>query len=266
MKGPYGLELNDGCKTCKLSGAGFFCHLGPAAMKEFDAIKSTSTYPKGALLFVEKQDARGVFVLCEGEVKLSISSAEGKTLIMRIARAGELLGLVATVAGTAYEVTAETVHPCQVAFVRRDDFQRYLANHPEASKSVLDQMSSQYRGACEQLRTVGLSASANEKLARLLLTWSAEMPKTKAGTRITMPLTHEEIAEFIGTTRETVTRTLSEFKNRRLITMQGSTLTIPDRAALESIANLPETFRGTEHPLHEKETAGSWRLRSDRLQ
>ncbi len=266
MKGPYGLELNDGCKTCKLNGEGFFCHLGPAALKEFDEIKSTSTYPKGALLFVEKQNARGIFVLCEGEVKLSISSSEGKTLIMRIARAGELLGLVATVAGTAYEVTAETIHPCQVAFVRREDFQRYVANHPEVSKSVLNQMSSQYQDACEQLRTVGLSASANEKLARLLLTWSAGTPKTKTGTRITMPLTHEEIAEFIGTTRETVTRTLSEFKNRHLISMQGSTLTIPDRVALESMANVPEPFRGTVHPSQEKQGACEWRLRADHLQ
>jgi CRP/FNR family cyclic AMP-dependent transcriptional regulator len=266
MKGPYGLELNDGCKTCKLSGAGFFCHQGPVAVKEFDAIKSTATYPKGALLFVEKQEARGVFVLCEGEVKLSISSSEGKTLIMRIARAGELLGLVATIAGIAYEVTAETIHPCQVAFVRREDFQRFLANHPEASRSVLNQMSSQYQDACEQLRTVALSASANEKLARLLLSWSAGFPKTKTGTRITMPLTHEEIAEFIGTTRETVTRTLSEFKNRRLISVQGSTLTIPDRAALENLANVSESYRGTEHHSHVKEIAGDWQVRLDRLQ
>src|SRR5450755_702905 len=102
MKGPYGLELNDGCKTCSARGAGFFCQLPAGAVKEFDAIKSTATYPKGALLFVEKQDARGVFVLCEGEVKLSISSSEGKTLIMRTARAGELLGLVAALAGTTY--------------------------------------------------------------------------------------------------------------------------------------------------------------------
>jgi CRP/FNR family cyclic AMP-dependent transcriptional regulator len=264
MKGPYGLELNDGCKTCKLSGAGFFCHLGATAVKDFDAIKSTSTYPKGALLFVEKQDARGVFVLCEGEVKLSISSSEGKTLIMRIARAGELLGLVAAMAGTSYEVTAETIHPCQVAFVRKEDFQRYLANHPEATKNVFSQMSTQYTDACEQLRTVGLSSSANEKLARLLLAWSAEAPRTKTGSRITLPLTHEEIAEFIGTTRETVTRTLSDFKNRRLISVQGSALNIPDRAALEEVANLSEPYRETEHAAAIKEN--SWRLRADRLQ
>jgi len=238
MRGPYGLELNDGCKGCKHKTNGFFCELAPPSVKDFDAIKSTATYPKGALLFVEKQESRGVYALCEGEVKLSISSPEGKIMIMRIARAGELLGLMAAMAGQPYEVTAETLHPCQVAFVRREDFLRFVAAHPEASQNVVRQMSAQYRGACEQLRTVGLSASAHEKLARLLLAWTEGMQQTKEGTRLTLPLTHEEIAEFIGTTRETVTRTLSDFKVRHLVAIQGSTLMIPSRAALESFANI----------------------------
>ena len=237
MKGPYGLELNDGCKSCKFKKSGFFCQLSPASLKDFDAIKSTATYPKGALLFVERQESRGIYTLCEGEVKLSISSPEGKIMIMRIAKGGEVLGLMATIAGTPYEVTAETIHPCQVAFVRREDFLRFVATHPDASQNVVRQMSSQYRGACEQLRTVGLSASAQEKLARLLLTWTEGMQHTEEGTRIKLPLTHEEIAEFIGTTRETVTRTLSDFKVRHLVAIQGSTLMIPSRAALETFAN-----------------------------
>ena len=236
MKGPYGFDLNSGCKTCKMAGPGFFCQLSASAVKDFDEIKSTATYPKGALLFVERQEARGVYVLCDGEVKLTISSAEGKTMIMRIARAGELLGLMAAMANQPYEVTAETLHPCMVSFVRREDFLRFLGKHPEASQAVVKQMSSQYQGACEQLRTVGLSASAQEKLARLLLTWSEGIQQTKEGTRIKLPLTHEEIAEFIGTTRETVTRTLSEFKEKHLVAIQGSTLMIPNRAALEHYA------------------------------
>jgi len=235
MKGPYGLELNDGCKTCKIRGAGFFCQLPAPAVKDFDAIKSTATYPKGALLFVEKQEARGVYVLCEGEVKLSMSSPEGKTLIMRIARAGELLGLMAAMAGLPYEVTAETIHPCQVAFVRREDFQRFLANHPETSQNVVKQMSSQYQGACEQLHTIGLSASAQEKLARLLLTMSEGIQQTKEGTRIKLPLTHEEIAEFIGTTRETVNRMLNRFWDEKLIDMRTANIVIADHDRLQAI-------------------------------
>jgi CRP/FNR family transcriptional regulator len=204
-------------------------------MKDFNAVRSPATYPAGAILFLEKQDPRGVFVLCAGQVKLSISSSTGKTLILRIAKPGEILGLMATMSNSPYEVTAETLHPCQVAFIRREDFLRFVTKNPEAYQGLVKQLTALYSGACEQLRTVGLSASASEKLARLLLDWSAEANDTRQGALIKLPLTHEEIAEFIGTTRETVTRTLSEFKSRQLVALQGSSLLISNRPGLEAI-------------------------------
>src|ERR1700756_5386823 len=108
MRGPYGFELNENCESCKLRANGFFCQLSPAALKDFNAVKSSAMYPAGALLFLEKQDPRGVFVLCAGDVKLSISSSAGKTLILRIAKPGEILGLMAAMSDSPYEVTAET--------------------------------------------------------------------------------------------------------------------------------------------------------------
>ncbi|MBZ5541060.1 MAG: Crp/Fnr family transcriptional regulator [Acidobacteriia bacterium] len=238
MRCPYGLELNEHCRTCKLRGCGFFCQLSVAALDDFDAIKSLSVYPEDAVLFLEKQEARGIYVLCAGQAKLSISSSEGKTLILRIARPGEILGLLPALLKIPHEVTAETLHPCQVAFIRREDFLRFIEKHPEANHNVVREMGSYYQAACEQLRTLGLSASAPERLAKLLLHWSAEGQKTREGTQIKLPLTHEEIAEFIGTTRETVTRTLSDFRTRHLVALQGSTLNIPDRAALASFVSL----------------------------
>ena len=126
---------------------------------------------------------------------------------------------------------------CQLspAPVRRDDSLRFVTKHTEAYQGVIRQLSTLYSGACEQLRTVGLSASAPEKLARVLLEWSADPNDTDQSTHVKLPLTHEQIAEFIGTTRETVTRTLSEFKNRNLVALQGSTLMISNRQALETI-------------------------------
>ncbi|HLZ50929.1 MAG TPA: Crp/Fnr family transcriptional regulator [Candidatus Acidoferrum sp.] len=235
MKGPYGLETSEHCQTCKQRGSTFFCHLSPAALKDFDEIRSSASYPDGAVLFLEKQDPRGVFVLCAGEVKLSISSSGGKTLILRIAKPGEVLGLMSTLSGMPYEVTAETIRPCQVAYIRSDDFLKFIGKHLEASQGVLRQMASSYRAACYRLRTVGLSSSAPEKLARLLLDWSADGKETEQGTQIKLPLTHEEIAALIGTTRETVTRTLSDFKIHNLVATHGSNLTIANRLALESL-------------------------------
>lgn len=238
MRGPYGFDLSESCQLCKRRAGGFFCQLPANALKDFSAAKSVTAYPAGAVLFLETQEPRGVFLLCEGEVKLSISSSEGKTLILRIAKPGEILGLVPTLTGARYEVTAEALHPCQVAFVRRDDFLRFVAKHPQAYQNVAKELSVYYQAACEQLRTVALASSANERLARLLLDWSAGGTETRQGIRIKLPLTHQEIGSFIGTTRETVTRTLSEFKSRHLVALQGSTLMIPNREALESFVGV----------------------------
>jgi CRP/FNR family transcriptional regulator, cyclic AMP receptor protein len=234
MRGPYGFELSDNCRTCKLKGTGSFCQLESAALNGLDSITSAAAYPDGAILFLEQQASRGVFVLCDGEVKLTVTSSEGKTMILRVARAGEILGLQSVLSGQPYEVTAETLHPCQVAFIPRDSFLRFMEQHQEVSRSVIKQLTAQYQAAYEQLRTVGLASSPHEKLAKLLLRWASAGQRTSSGTKIKLPLTHEEMGECIGVTRETVTRTLGEFKHQRLVTIQGSTLMISNPAALEN--------------------------------
>ena len=235
MPGPYGFELNESCSTCKLRTNGFFCQLPTNTLKELDDLGSPSAYPAGAVLFLEKQKPRGVYVLCEGQVKLSMSSSEGKTIILRLAKAGEVLGLMAVLSGSTYEVTAETLHPCQVVFIYRDEFLRFLTQHPEAYQNMVKQLTVEYQSVCEQLRTIGLSASVPGRLAKLLLGWSVGGQQTKSGTKFNISLTHEEIAECIGVTRETVTRAFGEFKIRHLVTLRGSTVTIPSRAALEDL-------------------------------
>jgi CRP/FNR family transcriptional regulator, cyclic AMP receptor protein len=233
MRGQIGIES---IESCKLKGNTFFSHLSAGSITDFESVSYSSIYPAGAGLFFEKQEPRGVFVLCSGEIKLAISSSGGKIFILKIAKPGEVLGLMATVMGNPYEAAAETLHPCQVAFVRRDDFLRFIATHPEANAEVVRQLSTSYLGACERLRTVALGSSAPGKIARMLLEWSADGMVTKDGRRIKLSLTHREIAELIGVTRETVTRTLSEFRHRQLVAFDGSTLLVSSRAGLESIS------------------------------
>lgn len=241
MPGPYGFELTGSRRSCKFRWHGPFCQLPADQLKDFDAIKHFSAYPAGAILFFEQQRSRGIYLLCEGQVKLSFSSREGKTLVLRVAKHGEILGLSSALSGNPYEVTAQTLRPCQTAFVYSNDFQKFLRKHPIVFQRVAAHLSWEYKAACEQLRTVGLGSLVFERVANFLLNWSVEAGGPGHGTRFTLPLTHEQIAERIGITRESVTRALSEFRVRGLIDRHGSTFVIADRAALQRFLVQPAT-------------------------
>jgi CRP/FNR family cyclic AMP-dependent transcriptional regulator len=205
-------------------------------VRELIALATSSSYPANVVLFAEKDESRGIYLLLEGEIKLSINSRDGRRLSLRIAHKGEILGLVSALTGGAYELTAETLYPARVAAINRRHFLNFLARHPEAYHALSDELTRDFTMACEQLRTVVLSSSAPKKLARLLLEWSENGQIVDQGTKVRFSMTHEEIGEFIGTSRETVTRILNSFKSKQLVALHGSTLTIPDKAALAEYA------------------------------
>ena len=237
MKAPYGFEIIESCVSCPHREDRLFCNLPPAAVQALSAITSPAAYPKIAMLFVEGQSPRGVFILCGGRVKLSTSSADGKSLIVRIADPGEVLGLPATITGKPYELTAEVIEPTQANFIARGDFLAFLRQHGEAALRVAQQLGETYHSAIAEMRNIGLSHSVGEKLARFLLDLSESHDNGKGEVKVTLTLTHEEIAQTIGASRETVTRLFGEFKRKQLMKVKGSTLIIKNKAGLESVLN-----------------------------
>jgi len=235
MNSPYGLPVVESCLICKLRHDSFFCDLPKASLAAFDKIKYPSAYPQGAVLFVEGQNPRGMYVVCSGRVKLSTTSRDGKTLILRIAEPGEVLGLHATVSGKPYELTAEALQASQLNFVRRDDFLHFLNEHGDACLKAAQHLSQNCQTAYDLISSLGLSHSVSEKMARLLLEWANDGDQTKEGIRIKMALTHEEIAQLIGTSRETVTRVLGDFRKQGVAELHGSTLWIRNKPALEKL-------------------------------
>ncbi len=236
MNTPYGLEVIEDCIACPLLKDRVFCNLPNDALAGLDAISSTATYPKGAILFVEGQEPRGVFILCTGKVKLYGAAANGKSVIFRIADAGEIIGLPSTLSEKPYEVTAEVLEPTQANFIRRDAFLGFLRQHGDAALKVAEMLSQIYYATCQEIRYLGLAGSAMEKFARFLL--DLKPPKGVSDperARRTLTLTHEEIAAMIGTSRETVSRLITGFKRKHLIELHGSTLVLTNKKALEDL-------------------------------
>lgn len=212
-----------------------FSDLPPHIAEAMEQASLTTTYPTGAMLFAEAQSPRGVFIVRRGRVKLSICGSDGRTLILRIVESGCPLGVAAVVSGRPYEATAETQEPCEVSFLRQVDLLRLMRLHGEIALWVTQHISQDYACTCREIRDLILSDSASEKLARLLVGWLDQNIKSKNPTQVKMALTHEEIGQMIGSSRETVSRLLAGFKKQRLIQQTGSTIVIPDRVALESL-------------------------------
>jgi CRP/FNR family cyclic AMP-dependent transcriptional regulator len=234
MNSPYGLPAE--CVSCHRRSNNFFCALSQKSLAAFKQIKHAAVFPEGAVIFVEGQVARGVFMLCQGQAKLSTTSREGKTFILRIAKPGEVLGLHAIVTGKPYEATVETMQPSQLNFVNREDFLRFLKQNGDACLHAAQQISRECQDAYQVVRSIGLSNSISARVAKFLLESAADAQARNGRVRVRLVLTHEEISQLVGTSRETITRTLSELRQKDIVELKGSTLTVRNKPALEQLA------------------------------
>jgi len=221
--------------TGRVRSSNPFRALSHESREALDQIMKASVFPKGAVILAEGQASRGVFLLCQGQAKLSISSRIGKILILRIAKPGEILGLDAIVMGKPYEVTVETMQPCRMNWVNRENFLGFLRKHSDACLHVAQHISRDYQYVCDGVRSVGLSHSISERLAKFFLEWSAGGQVTNGVICTKLSLTHEEIAQLMGTSRETITRILSELRKKHIIEIKGSDLIVHNKPALEQL-------------------------------
>jgi len=183
---------------------------------------------------MEGQPSRGVYIVCQGKVKLSASSEEGKIMIVGIAEPGEIIGLSAAMNGLEYETSAEALETCQVNYIETRDLIKFLRSNPEACLNAARQLSRHHLAAHQQVCSLGLSDSVADKLAKLFLGWSGNGHGPVGRVHLKNKFTHEEMAEMIGTSRETVTRALKYLREHGLISVKGSDLFIHDRQRLRA--------------------------------
>lgn len=208
------------------------------AIPGFDQLRKKKRYDRGSVIFIEGHIARDVYVVCSGRLKLSMTSAEGRKLIVRIARPGDLLGIHAALTGQCYEATAETLSPCRMDAISRQDLLCLLDQEKAFGQSVAVAISRDFTEFLEHARGLLVSICAAEKLARLLLSLADQFGRrTPNGVTVQTLLTHEEIAQMIGASRETVTRALNTFKQKRVIRAEEGDVLILNPVALAALAS-----------------------------
>ena len=232
---PRRFTIPSDCLCCPLRRDCDFCNLPQDLLGEFNTMGHLNQNPANATLLTEGQVPRGVYILCSGRAKLAVQAHDGKTVILKIAGDRQVIGLSAVVSGRPSPVTATTIDPCQLKFVEQAGILHLLEHNGAVALACARLLASEVETTFDDVHDLLLARSSTEKLARLLLSWVACEPHNR-DLRIPTDFTHEEIAQMIGSSRETVTRLLSDMKRKELIRLEGSTLVIPNRIALQALA------------------------------
>ena len=221
----------------KLRASGAFCELTNGALDYFTNITRQVTYPSGAVVFKEGQAVAEVYLLSEGKVKLFAKSSGGHTMIAKIAKPGDVLGLSAMLNDLPHEVTAETLCPCSLKHVDRPVFLRFLQTYAEAGYIAALVLAKEHREVFLGARRLALSPSASARIAQLLIGFADSEAPSSSSASFYLALSHAELASLGGVSRETVTRVLNQLERDGIISRDDSHLTILQRPQLERLAN-----------------------------
>ena len=206
--------------------------LSAEALRELESIMSIVDYDAGDILFLEQEPLRQVFVVLAGDVRLSLQDIGGKRLTLRIASRGAVLGMSEAFSGSLSEWSADTLYPSKIASIRRNEFIRFAERHSEVYRLATMELIRTCSYTCRTLRILGLTCCVRKKLGGQLLAWAEQGTRTGDQARFRLAMSHAQIAEFINTTRESVTRTLAEFRRSGLVEFRGPMMTIPSLAAI----------------------------------
>ena len=216
---------------------GWLCSLGRAVLADLELATSTISLPAQASLFTQGEDARCLYLTCSGYLKLTVGRPEDRHMIVRVAGPGSMLGLYAVLSHGTYEVTAESLTPAQLRPVERERFLSFLRNHKEAQLGAVQCICQEYRFALQDACRIALEETAPARLARLLIELAHQIgEQTENGEyRFPLLLTHEEMASMTGNTRETVTRTLGQFRKDGWISIEESIVTLHNFGKLQGL-------------------------------
>jgi CRP-like cAMP-binding protein len=236
MPRPFGVMRGDACGPCGTEG--FFRDLSAQAQSDFQSLATDFRCPGSTVLISEAEEPSSILFLLEGEVNISMNSSDGRRFLLGVAGAGDILGLTSAISGDSSEIRVQAMYPCRIASMRRRDFLKLLSRHPIASQNVARELCVELTRARDRLRILGLTSSAMARVAHLLLEWCKLGQRTRDGVQIRCALTHREIGECIGASRETVTRALADFRTRDLVRLHGSTIVVTSCSALASYAGV----------------------------
>ena len=225
-------SLND---VVGATSAAWILGLTGATAAAVEKAGTQQSYRPGERVYTEGEPADGAYIVRQGKVKLVASSSDGKALILRIALPGQVIGLSAALSERVNDTSAEVIEPTLVTFVKTRTLYYLMDSYGDLSLRLAQELSVEYSSLCQELSTLGLQRSAMSRLAKLLVGLTESVAPQQGNLKIDCCLTHEEMAQMIGTSRETVTRLLRELRDHQVAILKHDTLVVTNPPALAAL-------------------------------
>jgi len=212
-----------------LKMADIFRGLSRAEMQEMDHTTTMSTRRRGKIFYQAEDTSEVLFILKKGRVQLYRLTPDGKKLIVADIGAGSIFGEMAAIGQGMHNTFAEAIEDCLLCVMSQHDVERLILSKPVVAMRVMNLLAERLHQAEARLEDMAFK-SVSGRLASLLLTLSKEYGSHIYG------YTHQDLADAVGTYRETVTLTLNEFKSQQLIEIGRKRIDILDPAGLKIVA------------------------------
>lgn len=222
------------CAICGKTQHGMFCRLTADQTERLNEAKTVYQFPRGKTIFYEGNPAFAVYCLHDGYIKLFKSSERGERHVIRLLAPGDVLGFRAVLADEDYAATAEAVTPATCCVIPKDALRELLQSSPELAFDMMSRLAIELRISEEHTLSL-INKSVLERLAELLL---RIVPDSRAAEPmpLVVPLQRTEMAQIIGTTPETLSRSLQQLARRKLIDVTRTQISVLDRDALKKVA------------------------------
>jgi CRP/FNR family transcriptional regulator, polysaccharide utilization system transcription regulator len=230
------LEQSD-CATCESRGSSVFCDLHKHELDQLEADKGCMLYKKGQVVFSAGAYPHGLFCVKEGKIKIFRVGDEGKEQIVRLAKAGDILGYRALLSGDKYASSAEAIEESKICFVPSQTFLSILEGNGILSMHIMKLLSQDLKNAEHKMIDLA-QKPVRERVAEALLYLKQTYGLAEDGKTINVTLSREDIANIVGTATETTIRLLSELKNDQVIGLNGKRISILNQQLLVKAANV----------------------------
>jgi CRP-like cAMP-binding protein len=208
-----------------------FSHLSETELARLADVSRERSYPKNSVILFEDDPGDALYMVVNGQVKVVLIGEDGREVILSVLHEGDFFGEMSLVDDEPRSAHVIAMQDANLLVLRREDFQRKLQETPTLAFGMLRELSRRLRRADDKIGGLVL-LDVNGRVARLLL----QMADENDGTTITRRVTHHTIAQMIGSSRETVSRTIRDLADRGFLEVSRKAIVIRDRPALEAAA------------------------------